>query len=681
MNPFVSSPSQLSKIFAVFFAVLLIAGCSMAEEPEADSAVIVSGGDGVVLVEDGVSLAPIIVYAEAPPRTVAAAEELADYLEKISGARPEVIIGTPEEVPGSAIWVGYQPVLDELFPGIDFEFSHAEEIILAANGRHVVIAGRDRWDPQALDVEIGRFSIEGHQLEYGTANAVYTFLQDQLGVIWLWPGPWGEDIIEQDTIRIAPFEYRHFPQIRARSGMFSYYQLGRGHGQGHDWSRRQRVQLDSLSIPASHGFGDWWERFGATHPEYFALQPDGTRGNYPSAGNVKMCKSNPDVWAQWLRDVEADLEKNPNKNLFSAAANDSWRSGYCVCENCLAWDHPDGEMRAYNWRGLGQEYVAMSDRQVTFANTLARMLREKYPDKEYYVVINAYGPSRPAPVEAVPDDNVIILSVANFFTRPNQIDGASTTGHSHREQFSQWGDVAPNIFWRPNKARHMASMPNISARQAIDDIQFVAEKGNMGIYIDMNWGHWATRGPMYYVLAQMVWDPSQNGEALLEEYFQRGFGPAADNIRGYWDLMEQVFLKSQEDDYDYNELFDEALFEAAYAQLDGAAEAVADSPEKYRERVEFVRIGLDYTRLVAEARKEMIRYNESGETDTDALDRARAIWVEEISPLANSSEHPFALTWGRMNPGHGHSKRDAGLIYPKDLTRQFDLRGNWLGEQ
>lgn len=669
-------PSPFFNLTVIALSALLVTACSKQGASVAEE---VSGG--VLLVEEGVSLAPIIVYGDAPPRTVAAAEELADYIGRISGGRPEVIVGVPGEVPASAIWVGYQPLLDDLFPAIDFNFSRAEEVVIAAAGSHVVIAGRDRWGPEALEVDTGLPRMEGHQLEYGTANAIYTFLQDQLGVRWFWPGPFGEDIVEMETIRIEPFEYRHAPQIRSRSGMFSYYQLGRGQGLGHDWARRQRVKLDSLSIPASHGFGDWWERFGETHPEYFALQPDGTRGNYPSSRTVKMCKSNPAVWQQWLRDVEARLAENPNQNLFSAAANDGWRSGYCVCDNCRAWDHPDGEMRAYNWRGLGQEYVAMSDRQVTFANNLARLLREKYPDEEYYVVINAYGPSRPAPVEAVPDDNVILLSVANFHTRPNELDSASTTGQSHREQFSQWGEVAPNIFWRPNKARHMASMPHISARQTIEDMQFVAAKGNMGIFVDMNWGHWATRGPMYYVLAQMAWDPSQDGEALLKDYFSRGFGPAAAYIEAYWDRMEQVFHKSQLGNYDYPELYDEALFEAAYAQLDAAAAAVADGPETYRERVEFVRMGLDYTRLVTEARKEMIRYQESGATDTAALDRARSIWVDQIVPLTNSSKHPFALNWRRMNPGHGHSKRDAGLIYPEDLVNGFTVNGEWVGRE
>ncbi len=638
--------------------------------------------DRLVLVKDGIAQAPIIVADDAPPFTVAAAGDLADYMEKITGARPELIQEQLKAAPERAIWVGYQPILDELFPEIDFDFGYPEEILLAANGNHLVIVGRDRWIPESIveetDISMQRGNLQSVQLEYGTANAVYTFLQDQLGVRWIWPGPLGEDIIERQTLTIEPFVHRHHPRIRGRAGMFSYTRLGRGHGPSQMWSRLQRVQLDSLSVPSSHGFGDWWERFGESNPEYFALQPDGTRGNYPSSRTVKMCKSNPDVWDQWMRDVAARIEEDPSANLFSAAANDGWSAGYCVCPNCVAWDHPDGEMRRYVWAGLVQDYVAMSDRQVTFANKLAKMLKEAYPDREYYVVVNAYGPSRPAPIEAVPDDNVIVLSVANFLTRPAEKDPASQAGALHRDQFSDWGDVAPNIFWRPNKARRMASMPDISAPQAIDDIQFVASKGAIGCFIDMNWGHWATRGPMYYALAQMAWDPSQDGAALMEDYYQRGFGAAAEPIKAYWKLMEEKFWQSQEREYDYPELFDRAFFDAAYENLDQAMAAVADQPGKYRERVTFVRHGLDYTRLVTEARRQMIRYAESGESDTAALDRAREIWVDEIAPLTNDERYPFALNWRRMNPGHGHSKRDAGVIYPRDLERGFTIDGKLL---
>ena len=183
----------------------------------------------LVLVEDGRARMPIVVFENAPPFTRQAAEDLAEYIEKISGARPEVLEGRPDPLPESAIWVCVQPVLKTLFPELDLEFRHPEEILIAANDRHLVIAGRDKWDPEHLEIQLGRKLIHGVQQEYGTVNAVYTFLQEHLGVRWLWPGELGEDLLEKETISLAPFEYRYHPQFRARSGAFIIYMLNRQH--------------------------------------------------------------------------------------------------------------------------------------------------------------------------------------------------------------------------------------------------------------------------------------------------------------------------------------------------------------------------------------------------------------------------------------------------------------------
>lgn len=59
----------------------VVAGCgaviAMAGFFQADAA-----ENELVLVEDGESLAPVVVFQDAPPKTRRAAEELVDYLEK-----------------------------------------------------------------------------------------------------------------------------------------------------------------------------------------------------------------------------------------------------------------------------------------------------------------------------------------------------------------------------------------------------------------------------------------------------------------------------------------------------------------------------------------------------------------------------------------------------------------------
>ncbi len=618
----------------------------------------------LVLVAPGIDPVPVVVFGNAPPKTRRAADELAEYIGKVSGARPEVIEGEPAPIPDSAIWVGMQAVVAGLFPDLDLEFRHPEEILIAANRNHLVIAGRDRWDPDQMSrprfrtprSRIG--TIEGAQDEYGTANAVYTFLQEYLGVRWLWPGETGLDIIKSARIVFEPFEYRYHPPIRNRDNMFRFTSMEWSvNPDFSDWARFSRLQLDSISAGAvlqGHGFTDWWERFSDEHPEYFALQPDGTRSGFPGPRRVKMCQSNPDVWERWVDEVEKALEENPSQRVFSGEPNDSWHRGHCMCEDCQAWDHPDGELRRFAWEGVSKDYVALSDRHVTFANMLGRKLKERFSDQDLYVVTAAYGHSRPAPLEAAPDDNVIISSVANFFgLRTDLADRGAPAGTMHREQFAAWGEVAPNLMWRPNTgdpAGWRAGNPIIPLEQTMEDFRLLADVGCIGIHIDYVWLYWATQGPLYYLMAQLAWNPHADGHALMEEYFERAYGPAVETVRAYWELVEAN-----------PGLLTDELMGQALELLDQAKTEVAGAPEKYQDRVEFTRKGLEYVGLVRKGQALMNAYEESEGQDQAAAERARENW-QEI--LRMNDEDPNLFRRGSIANRRDQPSDRLGKVHP-----------------
>jgi hypothetical protein len=614
----------------------------------------VSHASEFVLVAPDTAPAPVIIFKDAPPRTRDAAATLADYIGKIGGARPAVMEGEPQPLPERAIWIGFQPALKKLFPKLDFDFKQPEEILIAANERHLVITGRDRWDPQHMEAQGPDGRITGKQQEYGTVNAVYTFLQDKLGVRWLWPGDLGEDIVKRATIRLAPFEHRHHPRIRSRGGVFHFSSLGnKGYGRAHDWTLRQRLQLGSLEMEGGHAFSTWWDRYHETHPEIFALQPDGTRSGFPNPRTAKLCESNPKVWELWLKGVEKQLARDPTRTTFNASPNDSWASGHCVCANCSAWDHPDGEPRLFHWKGRHEEHPALSDRDVTFANKLGGLLKAKYPGKDYRVLMLSYGHSRPAPVVARPADNVIMVIVANFFGRSGLVDRGSTRGMTYRQQFDAWAKLAPHLMWRPNTgspAGWQQGLPDLHVTQTIRDLKDVAAANCLGIFIDSVWEHWATQGPQYYVMAQLVWDPAQDAQAVLDDYYRRGFGPAAGPVRAYFELWEQARMAFVAENGEAGVLSFPGLYtaerlRAAEAHLQRAAAAVASAPERYRQRVEFVRAGLTFTQRLVENITLMRGYWQK--PDATIAVQVRKNW-EAIE--RHCVEHPYAINWGPVRP-------------------------------
>ncbi|MFO1486730.1 MAG: DUF4838 domain-containing protein [Verrucomicrobiaceae bacterium] len=608
----------------------------------------------LVLVAKDTPPVPIVVYQDAPPRTREAATVLADYIEKISGKKPFVILGEPSPMPEHAIWVGVQPVVKTLFPKTDLEFRHPEEIVIAANENHVVIAGRDRWDPAKLDIETREGVIKGVQQEYGTINAVYTFLQDQLGVRWFWPGELGEDVPKSERIAInSPLECRHHPQMRARGSMFNYCRLGnKGYGKSQEWTMRQRLQLDSLAIEGGHGFGDWWDRYHEKHPEIFALQPDGTRSGFPRPHNAKLCMSNPKVWELWLEEVAAELRQDPHRTVFNASPNDGWASGHCVCDKCSAWDHPDGEPRVFNWYHLNKERPATSDRDVTFANKLGELLKQKYPGKGYRVMMLSYGHSRPAPVKARPADNVIMTIVANFFGRTGLVDRGSTRGDTYRQQFEAWAKIVPSMFWRPNTgspAGWQQGLPDIHVAQTIRDFKDVAAANCIGIYIDGVWEHWATVGPLYYIMAQLAWNPAADTDAILKDYYDRAFGAAAPHVREYFESIEKDRMaftakNGEAGVFSFPQLYTPALLNESQARLDRAAGAVpADSI--HAKRVAFMQAGLTYTKLQMENIMLMDRYWKKKDDAIAAQVKQNWATIEKLV-----ADHPYSLNWGPIRP-------------------------------
>ncbi|MCA1808194.1 MAG: DUF4838 domain-containing protein [Lentisphaerae bacterium] len=494
--------------------------------------------------------------------------------------------------------------------------------------------------------------VKGFQYEYGTVNAVYTFLQDNLGVRWLWPGNDGEVVPKQVKIVLKPFEFRYYPKIRMRSGVFCpiaiYKQGGDPYVDSGAWVRRQRVQLDSFYAPTGgHGFGNWYDRFYKDHPDYFALQPDGTRECRENKTSMaKNCQSNPAVVEQWLKDVEECIAVNPHRTVFNAAANDGYGSGMCICEKCRAWDSPEGEKRIWNYPGdkvkSKIEGVALSDREVTFANILARKLKERYPGKDYKVLIIAYGYTRPAPIKAIPEDNVIIANCANCFSNPNGVDSSSPIGTKSIDQFDAWAKLTKNQIWRPNTGDHVrwqtGGPPAI--RGAGEIFKRMGSKDIIGIWIDQVWFYWATQGPEYYIMAQLAWNPSGNIDEIMDDYYKSGFGPAAEDIKAYWTMLENNRAEQMSGKKSWLEAFSPEFFKTTYALLDKSAEKTAKAGKEYSDRVAFVRAGLDYLRLNTE-NQALVKQIIQSKTPNPALKaKMQANWnqIEEIS-----KKHPEAL--------------------------------------
>jgi len=188
----IGHPSVSQAVSRLAVIVAFAAGCPMA-------------GRAAVLVNEGVPAARIVMASDAPASTREGVRELADYVERMSGARLPVVEadGGPPAGQPTTIWIGHHEDFEKFFPGVDLSLTDHEQILIVVRGDHVLVKGKD-------------LAVGNQELQTGTLHAVYTFLEKYLGVRWLWPGELGEVVPEQSTLVLQDSVFGFTPPLQQR---------------------------------------------------------------------------------------------------------------------------------------------------------------------------------------------------------------------------------------------------------------------------------------------------------------------------------------------------------------------------------------------------------------------------------------------------------------------------------
>ena len=609
MTPF--RPYAVRALAAMILGSASAAGVYAADAPAA----------GLVLVRDG-QAACVIVTATPRSRAAgavadAAAAELQAYLKKASGAEVPVKKEdalTAGDLAGTLVLVGAEKLAGEA--GARVEALPPEGLLIRTVGTRLVLAGRED-------------AIGSRDCQRGTSFAALAFLEDVLGVRWLWPGPLGEVVPELRTIVVPPTDRTDAPRLvqrkmrdwlgqtnsdkwqAARKAMpMEDEPLRDMAAQSGAWLRHMRLGR-SVEYQYGHGFTTWWQQYHEAHPDWFAQQTGGSREWPRSLGDydrVKICVSNPAVLDQWVANALAHFKAHPEGASFSASPNDNAYNGHCMCERCKAWDPPDApkvELVSVNEKGekVTFEYPALTDRYVRFYNLAAERLAAAAPGK--LVGGYAYGAWKTPPVREKPRENVIIGFVGYGYL-------SDTTRAAARQSWDVWARAAPHLFLRPNLLHDGFGYPVVYARRLGEDLRHCGQTGMMAADFDSVVHHWAGQGLNYYVLARLLWNPSADVEAIIDDYCHKGFGPAVPAVRAYFDALERqtsaLAAAMPADFRGWNKEFPPAMLQQfspqALAAMRGhldKARQLAAGDARVLERIEFLAKGLEYARLQTEA--------------------------------------------------------------------------------
>ncbi len=484
----------------------------------------------MIIVDDGASDF-YIVTAENPDETiVTATTELQTYLEKISGAKLSIV--TENNLPdgNKAILVG-ETQLEESIVQIDRTAIMADGFRLYSDGNYFVIAGAD---------------------SRGTLYGVYTFLEEYLGVRWFTPTlevvPENEDVIIDANIdrTVEPsFSVRRNDcsgtndAHRARTKMnVSFWQPATAYGGALTYVVWD-ASLPSL-VPDS---------LFSEHPEYFALQEDGTR----STDHV--CLSHPDVLDITIASVREKIEANTTGAKYVHIGQKD-NQNYCHCDNCEA---------------LYERYGSICAPTLIFTNNLADALDEDYPDFmfTFYAYLETERPPEDLSLKCNKNVAPVLCGLhsacrSHPITECGHEDVQNETlltaygEHEPRiaEDFLNWTKVAETTYiydYTINFLNVAQFFSNFGTMQST--MKYMHDIGITGYIYNCGDGHWAAFNELRnYLLTKLQWDVDCDVEYHMIDFLNAYYGEgAAPYIKEILDIQTaQIAATAHSFDFDWH---------------------------------------------------------------------------------------------------------------------------------
>lgn len=523
-----------------------------------------------------------------------------------------------------------------------------------------------------------------------TANAVFRFLE-VLGCRSLWPGESGKVVPKKGTITVPALDVRFTPPIGQRNIRFVPLDA-RGSAQGLAWlavsAADQRTAFEAARRTESEGsWAAWnglggniglvggaagcglrggWEEHGAAHPEWFALQADGTRDQSKAKERWRLCVSNPGLIEHVAQDIIARLGGHA-QSAISLCPNDGGYSSFCLCEACQKLDAPDGpKIKMLVFAKVGEsareevEHVSLTDRYVHYWNAVAERVTKVVPDQLF--LVEAYSYYSDPPVREKLHPNLVVRYV------PSVADG-----------WKGWQAAgAQRAYWRPNNvgSGYRDGVLSPRARETAATLNYLGQHGVLATDMDSIYNNWATQGLHYYAAARLSWDPAQDFDALLDDYCRTGFGAGADAVKKYFLRIEQGVVPVKIAGRGaFPQIAPETIVELR-AALVAAAKATENDAPSHR-RVAFLRAGFEFTVISAEAHR-LTDSAEKGKAAEGVMERR---WQLMRALL---QQEPLAVNVAVVAGNDGPLNSALGWKGPSEATKAGKLQlpsgDDWLNE-
>ncbi|MFN2351674.1 MAG: DUF4838 domain-containing protein [Kiritimatiellia bacterium] len=653
--------------------------------------------DGAYIVRDGESKAAIVIAPDGqrPRMATIAALELQHYLQKMTGARPPIVTN-PVTHAAVTIYVGESAGAEAL--GVNAAGLKYGAYRMVSGPDFLVLLGGDadyvppepwprnngdrpraqqdfdeitmreagsKWKTPFSGVydnkwnmrNYGEFMTQRYGDENkplftfekawkgvpwrgdrgGTLNAVAGWLRS-LGVRWYMPGELGEVVPQSPTIPLAKLDETVRPDYELREWCFPNY--GIAPLDVALWERLLGMNTTEEAlglIGLQHGlhFVHGHQELREAHPEYYALHNGERVTDYRNLGHV--CFSHPEIFNEAVKfgRFMYDYYGQPHISLWPV---DGFKQ--CECESCS-----------------GQ---TASELVWGFADKVARELYKSHPDR--LVSCGAYTPyiHPPENVEKFPPNLVVVMANNG---RPGFDD--PVRWKAYWERVEGWrSKLAPRRLARVENNLYGLGriFPVIHTQGMAKDLR--ALNGlSMGDVCEEAFQQGRFHSPGYdhltlYVQSRFLWDADQDLDALLEEYYEKFYGPVAREMQVALEFAESAYSRTDGSGSGGRPNYRNAVLadRLKFGEMLEAARARAGDTV-YGDRIKVILDELESFAPVDELRRQLAERAKKGDPRADApVIEARRITNKDDAPTYRLRTHlnqapdvptEFSIFWDR----------------------------------
>ena len=465
------------------------------------------------------------------PETVSAVDDyaltkLAAYMKQITGAEFPVVDADKVIGGGPCLHVGISAAVREKLGGDPLAALKDQEHVSRSLGGDLFLYGKG---------------------VHGNLHAVMDFLETSLG--WRWYSVFEKPVVPATpTVTLKPFERKRGFSFRSREfGLLGdpHFCYQRGLNMASEkWGSRSEasfvpylrndkfVHSSFAYIPPtpdtvySKSF-PWMERrdYFATNPEFFSMHANGKR-----TPGMQLCFSNLALRQELTRNILKHLAIAPGNDIITVDAADN-PDAFCSCPECKA---------------LEKKYQSPGGPIYDYLIELCGLLQKQHPGK--FVKTLAYRrsqtqkpPTLPAG-DRLPENLIISFAPIEdcFFADWNHPDAA--VQETYRD-LQSWGRIASHLWaWLyPNPWGSGEVLPVGNLRRNINQMRLMHQAGVEGVFTDhRGFNNRSGLSELQnYLLLKLMQDVNCDTAALIRDFTDHQYGPAAELARLYLEELEQ----------------------------------------------------------------------------------------------------------------------------------------------